>query len=174
MWHDFSSDEFDQVARLSVQETSIPAGAGRALVVGADGVVRDDSWIEVFQAASGAVALVQASGPDYPGALAAALDYPDAEDDDGDTLKVSSGELAIFSAAQDGAGPYSTPWAPPGLDQCLPCTARRRTRWTKGCCSRPCTPRTGSRSAGTPESVKTAASRGGSSSRHGTATDQSA
>ena len=108
-WHGFSIDEFDQVVRLSVQETSVPVGAGRGLVVGADGVVRDDSWIEVFQSASGAVALVQASGPDYPGALTAALDYPDAEDQDGDTLKVSSGGLAIFSAAEDGAGPYSTP-----------------------------------------------------------------
>jgi hypothetical protein len=108
-WRGFSNDEYDQVVRLSVQETSVTVGTGRGLVVGADGVVRDDSWIEVFQAASGAVALVQASGPDYPGALTAALDYPDAEDQEGDTLKVGSGELAVFSAAEDGAGPYSMP-----------------------------------------------------------------
>lgn len=108
-WHGFSNDEFDQVVRLSVQETSVPVGTGQGLVVGADGVVRDDSWIEVFQAAGGAVALVQGSGPDYPGALTAALDYPDAEDQDGETLEVGSGRLAIFSAAEDGAGPYSTP-----------------------------------------------------------------
>lgn len=92
-----------------MRETSIPVGTGRVLVVGADGVVRDDSWIEVFRAAGGAAALVQASGPEYPAALTAALDYPDAEDQDGDTLTVSSGELAIFSAAQDGTGPHSTP-----------------------------------------------------------------
>jgi len=34
--------------------------------------------------------------------LARALGYPDAEDDDGETLRVSSGQLAIFSAAADG------------------------------------------------------------------------
>lgn len=109
-WHGFSNDdEFDQVVELGPQDTSIPVGAGRAVVVGGDGVVRDDSWIEVFEAACGVVAIVQASGPDYPDVLARALDYPDAEDDDGDTLNVHSSELAIFSAAVDGAGPHSVP-----------------------------------------------------------------
>jgi hypothetical protein len=108
-WHGFSDDEFDQVVGLGLQETSITVGAGRAVLVGGDGVVRDDSWIEVFEAASGRVALVQASGPDYPAVLAGALGYPDGEDEDGDTLRVSSGEMAIFSAACDGAGPHSTP-----------------------------------------------------------------
>ena len=42
--------------------TSIPVDAGRAVFV-ADGVVRDDSWMEVFEAASGLAAIVQASGP---------------------------------------------------------------------------------------------------------------
>jgi hypothetical protein len=108
-WQGFSGDEFDQVAGLGLGDTGICVGAGRAVVVGGDGVVRDDSWIEVFEAASGLVAIVQASGPDYPDVLARALDYPDAEDEDGDTLVVSSRELAIFSAAADGAGPYSVP-----------------------------------------------------------------
>lgn len=56
-------------------------------------------------------------GPDYPVALARALEYPDADDEDGGTLDVSSGELAIFSAATDGAGPYSMPLltARPGI-----------------------------------------------------------
>jgi hypothetical protein len=93
-WQGFSSDEFDQVAGLGPGNTSLSVGAGRAAVVGGDGVVRDDSWIEVFEAASGLVAIVQASGPDYPAVLARALAYPDAEDEDCDTLMVSSRELA--------------------------------------------------------------------------------
>ena len=111
-WHGFSNDEFDQVIGLGPQDASIPVGAGRAALVGGDGVVRDDSWIEVFAAASGLVALVQASGRDYPDVLARALDYPAAEDEDGDTLKVGSGELAIFDAALDGSGPHSMPLLP--------------------------------------------------------------
>lgn len=108
-WRGFSNDQFSQVVELGPQDTSITVGTGRAAVVGADAVVRDDSWMEVFEAASGRVAIVQASGPDYPDALARALEYPDADDEDGGTLNVSSGELAIFSAAADGAGPYSMP-----------------------------------------------------------------
>jgi hypothetical protein len=34
---------------------------------------------------------------------------PDRHDEGGDTLTVSSGDLAIFSIALDGAGPYSMP-----------------------------------------------------------------
>lgn len=41
--------------------------------------------------------------------LSRALDYPDAGDEDGGTLKVSSNQVAIFSAAVDGTGPYSAP-----------------------------------------------------------------
>jgi hypothetical protein len=108
-WRGYSNDDFDQVVELGQQHTSIPVGAGRAVLVGGDAVVRDDSWIEVFTAPGGPVAIVQACGPDYPGVLARALDYPDADDQHGDMLKVSSGELAIFSAAADGAGPYSVP-----------------------------------------------------------------
>jgi hypothetical protein len=116
-WQGFSNDQFSQVVGLGPQETIITVGSGRAAVVGADGVVRDDSWMEVFEAASGLVAIVQASGPDYPDALARALEYPDVDDEDGGTLNVSSGELAIFSAAADGAGPYSMPLlaARPGM-----------------------------------------------------------
>jgi hypothetical protein len=66
-WHGSSDDEFDQIVEIDPQDTSIPVGAGRAVVVGGDGVVRDDSWIEVFAATSGLVAFVQASGPDDPG-----------------------------------------------------------------------------------------------------------
>jgi hypothetical protein len=75
-WHGFSEDQYDQIVHLSPQETSIAVGAGRAAVVGADGVVRDDSWMEVFVAEDGAIAIVQASGPDYRHMLADALRYP--------------------------------------------------------------------------------------------------
>jgi hypothetical protein len=108
-WQGFSNVGLEQVVGLGPKDTSVPVGAARAVVVGGDGVVRDDSWIEVFEASSGRVAFVQASGPDYPDVLTRALGYPDVEDEDGDTLKVSSGELAIFSAAVDGAGPHSVP-----------------------------------------------------------------
>lgn len=108
-WHGYSNDDYEQVTTLGWQDTSVPVGTGRALLVGGDGVVRDDSWIEVFETETGLVAIVQASGPDYPDVLARALGYPAAEDQDGDGLKVSSGELTIFSAAIDGTGPHSGP-----------------------------------------------------------------
>src|SRR5215831_4826145 len=110
-WHGLSNDEFGQIIGLGPHDTSIPVGAGRAVLVGGDGEVRDDSWIEVF-AAGGLVAIVQAAGPDYPDVLARALGYPDVDDQAGDTLNVSSGELAIFSAVFDGTGPYSVPLLP--------------------------------------------------------------
>jgi hypothetical protein len=108
-WHGYSNDDFDQVTALGWQDTSVPVDAGRAVLVGADGVVRDDSWIEVSATEAGLMAVVQASGPDYPDVLARALGSPVADDQDGDALTVDSGELAIFSAATDGAGPYSGP-----------------------------------------------------------------
>jgi hypothetical protein len=110
-WQGRGNDDYDQVITLGWQVTSLPVGTGRAALVGADGVVRDDSWIEVFQTETGLVALVQASGPAYPQVLAGALSYPVADDQDGDVLKVFSGKLAIFSAVLDGSGPYSDPLA---------------------------------------------------------------
>ncbi|MEV3978175.1 hypothetical protein [Nonomuraea sp. NPDC049758] len=111
-WRGFSGDQYDEVVDLGPETTGIPVGAGRAVLIGADGVVRDDSWMEVFQADDGAIAVVQASGPDYPRVLTDALRYPDADDEDGDPLIVHSGELALFSAACDGTGPHSQPLAP--------------------------------------------------------------
>lgn len=108
-WHGLSSDDYDQVVALGWRDTSLRVGIGRAVLVGGDGVVCDDSWVEVFEAETGAVAIVQASGSDYPDVLARALGYPVAEDQDGDALTVGSGELAIFNAALDGAGLYSGP-----------------------------------------------------------------
>jgi hypothetical protein len=116
-WRGFSNDDYDLVVTLRPeQDTSVPVGAGRGILVGADGVVGDDSWMEVFTTKLGSIAVVQASGPDYPGILARALAYPVQDDHDGDTLTVDSGQLAIFSAAADGTGRYSGPWtsAQPG------------------------------------------------------------
>jgi hypothetical protein len=75
-WQGSSNDDYDQVVTLSLEDTSIPVGTGRALLVGADGVVRDDSWMEVLESEAGLVAIVQAAGPDYPGALAGACPGP--------------------------------------------------------------------------------------------------
>ncbi|MGA4995127.1 hypothetical protein [Nonomuraea bangladeshensis] len=111
-WHGFSDNQYDDIVDLGPEDTSIPVGAGRAALVGADGVVRDDSWMEVFQAEDGGIAVVQASGPDYPRVLTEALRYPDTDDEDGGPLIVHSGEIALFSAACDGTGPHSQPLVP--------------------------------------------------------------
>jgi hypothetical protein len=111
-WRGLSGDDFERVVELGQPDTAIPVGAGRAAVVGGDGVVRDDSWIEVFESEGGTLAVVQASGPDYSRLLAQALDYPHTEDEEGDALVVHSAALAIFSAAVDGAGEYSVPLRP--------------------------------------------------------------
>lgn len=109
-WHGFSDDRYDEVVDLGLPDTSLAVGTGRAAVVGADGVVRDDSWMEVFEAEGGVIAVVQASGPDYAHILAEALRYPIVDDDNADVLVVPSGELALFSAANDGDGQYSDPF----------------------------------------------------------------
>ncbi|MFG2100968.1 hypothetical protein ACGFJ5_10235 [Micromonospora echinaurantiaca] len=111
-WRGYSNDDFERVIDLAAEATTISVGAGTAALIGGDGVVRDDSWIEVFQSEAGVLAFVQASGPDYPSVLAAALQYPDTEDDDGEHLLVGCGELAVFSTALDGTGEYSAPLSP--------------------------------------------------------------
>jgi len=113
-----------------LQDTSVPVGTGQALLVGADGVVRDDSWMEVFESEAGLVAIVQASGPDYPDALARALGYPAADDQDGDAIAVSSGELASSAPQATVPGPTPMPWSPPAPGQCPPFTARPLARRT--------------------------------------------
>uniref|UniRef100_A0A1V2IH68 Uncharacterized protein n=1 Tax=Pseudofrankia asymbiotica TaxID=1834516 RepID=A0A1V2IH68_9ACTN len=113
-WRGHSDEShFDQVVEAGIEVTSLPVGTGRAVLVGGDGVVRDDSWIEVLTSDMGTVALVQASGPDYGEALSAALSFPSRDDDDGDPLSVPSGDIALFSSAVDGLGPHSTPLADP-------------------------------------------------------------
>lgn len=109
-WRGSSDDQFEQVVELGDEDTGIPVGDGRAVLVGADGVVRDDSWIEVFNDDHDRIALVQASGPDYRRALAGALTFSHADDQEGEVLAVESGTLAIFSAAIDGTGEYSGPF----------------------------------------------------------------
>jgi hypothetical protein len=106
-----SSDDFEEIILVAIerQGSSVPGGTGRALLVGADGFC-DDSWMEVFETETGLVAIVQASGPDYPEVLARALGYPVANDLDGDTLEAPSGEIAIFSAGLDDTGPDSGPF----------------------------------------------------------------
>ncbi|MEV4483090.1 hypothetical protein [Micromonospora coxensis] len=111
-WRGSSDDQYDQVVDLGWQDTGIPVGTGRAVLVGGDGVVRDDSWIEVFTAPDGSIAVLQASGPRYPDTLAEALRFPRADDQAGEVLRVPSGALALFSAAADGAGAHSTPLTP--------------------------------------------------------------
>ncbi|MFI7547473.1 hypothetical protein [Actinoplanes sp. NPDC049599] len=108
LWLGFSEDEyFDRIVDLGPEETGISLGEHTAAVVGADGVVRDDSWMEVFESPEGSIAIIQASGDDYRKTLTAALRYPGDSDDPGTTIHVRSGELAVFSAACDGAGEYS-------------------------------------------------------------------
>ncbi|MCW6003472.1 hypothetical protein K1W54_02580 [Micromonospora sp. CPCC 205371] len=106
-WRGGSDEDLYEVriVGLGPEVTSIPVGAGAAVLVGGDGVVRDDSWMEVLEANDGALAIVQAAGAEYPHVIAQALDYPDRGDIDGGTLRVESGELAIFSAAVDGVDP---------------------------------------------------------------------
>lgn len=112
-WRGMSDDEYDRIVNMTQEETSIAVAGSTALLVGADGFVRDDSWMDVFESAGGTLAIVQASGPDYRGTLESALRYPTATDDVGDTLSVPSGEIAIFSAALDGTGEHAMPLSPP-------------------------------------------------------------
>ncbi|MFF0868583.1 hypothetical protein ACFYUV_42985 [Nonomuraea sp. NPDC003560] len=62
-WRGFSGNQYDRLVDLGPETAGIPVGAGRAVLAGTDGVVRDDSWLEVFEADDGAIAIVQASGP---------------------------------------------------------------------------------------------------------------
>jgi hypothetical protein len=112
-WRGMSGNEYDRIVDMTPEETSIAVAGSTALLVGADGVVGDDSWMEVFESADGALAIVQASGPDYRSTLESALHYPSAIDDVGDALSVPSGDLAIFSAALDGIGEHAMPLSPP-------------------------------------------------------------
>ncbi|MGC4821832.1 hypothetical protein [Micromonospora sp. DT63] len=111
-WRGMSNDEYDRIVGMTPEETSIAVAGSTALLVGADGVVRDDSWMEVFESAEGTLAIVQASGTDYRRTLESALNYPSAIGDVGDALNIPSGDLAIFSAALDGTGEHAMALSP--------------------------------------------------------------
>ncbi len=98
-WRGLSKDHYDQVVHLPPDETGVPVGAGRGVLVGGAG--RGDGWVEVFRS-GGAIAFVQAAGADDPRTLRLALDHSPAEDRPGEPLVVASGELAVFRAAGDG------------------------------------------------------------------------
>jgi hypothetical protein len=109
----------------------VPVGAGRGILVGADGVVGDDSWMEVFTTESGCIAVVQASGPDYPDILARALAYPVENDQDGDALTVDSGQLAISAPPQTAPDNIRAPGPVPSPGRCRRFPARRLTGGTQ-------------------------------------------
>jgi hypothetical protein len=112
-WLGYTADEyFDRIVDLGPDETHIMLGDEAAAVVGADGIVGDDSWMEVFSSTDGTIAVVQASGDDYRQTLDAALRYPGASGDPDPLIKIPSRELAIFSAACDGAGEYAMKLVP--------------------------------------------------------------
>ena len=83
--------------------------------------------MEVFTSTTGCIAVVQASGPDYPGILARALAYPVEDDQDGDALMVNSGQLAIFSAPQTAPDATQAHGPAPSPGRCQTFPARRPT-----------------------------------------------
>jgi len=85
---------------------------GHAALIAIDGRPNDEGWIEVFAAGRDTIAFVFASGQDYPTTLAAALDRQHQRRWSGGALALHSGRLAVFSAALDGAGPYSSAFVP--------------------------------------------------------------
>jgi hypothetical protein len=113
-WLGSSEDEyFDRIVDLPPEETRIMLGDEAAAVVGGDGVVRDDSWMEVFESDDGTIAIVQASGDDYPEVVADALRFAEAAAESDTVISVSSGQLTVFSAACDGAGDEAMELLPP-------------------------------------------------------------
>ena len=113
-WLGFSGDEyFDRVVGLGPDEIGIALGDQTAAIVGSDGVVGDDSWMEVFESIDGTIAVVQANGDDYRQTLAAGLRHAEDPAEPVTMIDVPSGELAIFSAACDGAGDRSMKLLPP-------------------------------------------------------------
>jgi hypothetical protein len=114
LWLGFTEDEyFDRIVDLGPEEISIPLGGEAAALVGGDGVVRDDSWMEVFESVDGVIAIVQASGTDYQRVIADALEFAEAPAEAHAFINTPSGQLAIFSAACDGAGERAMSLLPP-------------------------------------------------------------
>jgi hypothetical protein len=107
-WRGHTDDAYDEICHLDDDVTSIPVGRGSAALVAIDGRPNDEGWIEVFTSARDTITFVFAPGQDYPTALAAALGRWHHDSRGGDVIAVHSGQLAIFSAACDGDGPYSS------------------------------------------------------------------
>ncbi|GIF98236.1 hypothetical protein [Catellatospora citrea] len=103
-WHGYDDEVYERlVTTLAAEPVSIPVGSATAALLG-DGVVRDDSWMEVFTATDGRIAIIQAGGSDYRTCVAAALSYPLDADDLVADLEVPSGNIALFSSACEGVG----------------------------------------------------------------------
>jgi len=115
-WHGYDETEYERVIDRPQGVDAFAVGAGAGVLIG-DGVVRDDSWIEVFASSDGGFAAVQAAGADYAATLRAALavaqDY-----ETGPTLLAPSGTVVVISSASDGSGDDAQPLAParPGPD----------------------------------------------------------
>jgi len=109
-WRGFTDDTYNTlVVPLPYTESAVTFEAGRAGVVGTDGVVGDEGWLEVFRTAPNQIVVVQASGRwPYRDLLVACLAHPADDDDrDGGVFEVTSGYLVILNAAMDGTGQYS-------------------------------------------------------------------
>ena len=112
-WFGMTGGAYERlVPDLTYETTSVPVGDGSAALILTDPEVGDEGWLEVFRADDGAIAIVQAGGPNYPGILTTALARPTDEDDPGVPVRVPTGRLALISAALDGWGPDGAPLAP--------------------------------------------------------------
>ncbi|WP_245674115.1 hypothetical protein [Actinoplanes rectilineatus] len=128
-WRGDSDDEFDRTLDLTPSEVGLTVGPRTAALVGGDGVVRDDSWVEIFRDGSGVLAFVQAAGPDYRKVLAAALAHPDDADLDGRWSEPTAANWPCSPRPSTATACSSRP-APA---RCPPNTARRHEASTRDC-----------------------------------------
>jgi hypothetical protein len=108
-WRGYSDEHYDRLVHLGPDVTSVTVGPGTAALISTDGTVYDEGWLQVYRADGPRIAVVQAAGRDYAQALTTALEYPDNEDEPGDTVGITSGTLVLLDACIDGAGEYSAP-----------------------------------------------------------------
>ena len=110
MWRGFTDDTYNtDVVPLPYTETTVRVAGSTAVIVGVDGVVGDEGWLEVFTSGTGQVAIVQAAGAmPYDELLRACLAHPDDADDlEGGVFEADTGHLVLLNAALDGTGEYS-------------------------------------------------------------------
>jgi hypothetical protein len=108
-WRGSDDTEYDRVITHPEGLSAFEVGAGVGVLIG-DGVVRDDSWIEVFAAPEGGFAAVQAGGVDYAATLRAGLAVP-GDDETGPPLLIPCSTVVVMSSAGDGGGDYAQPLA---------------------------------------------------------------